>query len=207
MIGQRFGRLTVVCYSHGRDGAMWYCRCDCGGESIAKAVSLRYGTTKSCGCGSRAQAQANFRDRAVNTRGEFYPHNKQLKDLWRNMLRRCYDPRDKRWENYGGRGVRVCEEWRTDRIAFMRWVVANGWGDGTTLDRIDVNKGYQPENCRFVGATVQMNNTTRNRFIEFNGERRTVAEWARHLGVSTFALQHRFTRGWDDERALTQPYR
>ena len=207
LVGCRFGKLTVICYAHGGDGALWYCRCDCGGESIAKAASLRYGSTKSCGCGSKAQASANIHAIGKAARGPYYPHTRRLKELHRNMLDRCYNPKNRRYDSYGGRGIRVCEEWRTSRVAFYEWVMLNGWGDGATLDRIEVNGNYEPSNCRSVGTIVQANNTTRNRYLELDGKRQSIAEWSRERGISSSAILHRLDRGWAVGRALTQPLR
>lgn len=207
LVGYRFGLLSVICFSHSKSGAHWYCRCECGGESIVRGAVLRYGSTMSCGCGSRAQARKNMREIGFKGRGPYWPHTRKLKELHRNILHRCYDPRNKRFDSYGGRGIRVCDEWRENRGTFFEWVMLNGWGPGRSIDRIDNNGDYEPSNCRFVGAQEQANNTTRNRFIEFNGKRRTISEWARELGVSSFALNHRFFRGWTAERALTQPFR
>ena len=123
------------------------------------------------------------------------------------MRDRCYDPDNKRYANYGGRGIQVCDEWLTDRLAFYRWANSNGHGGSLQIDRIDVNGNYEPSNCRFVDVFVQMNNTTRNHFLEWHGARHTVADWARILGVTSRALQSRIDHGWSVERALTQPFR
>lgn len=206
MVGLRFGKIVVVEYAHAHNGAYWRCACDCGGVTIVKGYHLRAGMTKSCGCGARAQAAENCR---ASARRRAVPHaySRKLKDLYGNMIRRCFDPKNKRWAEYGGRGITVCELWLNDRRGFYDWAVANGWQPGLQIDRINNDGGYEPGNCRFVDGFVQANNTRKNTFLEWNGRRLTVSQWAREIGVMPKALQHRVDRGWDNDRIFTQPYR
>jgi hypothetical protein len=210
LAGQRFGKLVVVELSHQSNGAWWRCRCDCGGESVVRGAVLRYGSTKSCGCGSKAQARSNCAKH--RNRNHWIPEQlrRKLKDAYKNMLSRCYDPGNDRYENYGGRGVRVCDEWLdpgSGRLRFYRWCIENGAERDLQIDRIDVNGSYCPDNCRFVDAITQMNNTTRNRWLTYRGETKTLAEWARSTGMAYGVLKHRVDRGWDVERIMNQPVR
>jgi hypothetical protein len=206
--GQRFGKIVVLSIEKKdpRQGVFWLCACDCGQKTVAKGTAIRYGSVKSCGCGSREAAIRNFKDLIEKHRVP-YPHSRKLKDLRTNMLARCYDPSNNRWKNYGGRGIKVCEEWLNNSRRFYDWVMANGYEPGLTLDRIDVDGNYEPSNCRFVGMIVQMNNTTRNRWLEWNGKSQTVSNWARELGVTRCAIQHRVDRRWSIEQIFTRPYR
>lgn len=206
LTGKRFGRLVVVKYSHSKNGAFWICQCDCGGTSVLRTAILNNGSSQSCGCRSREAARQNAETGRAARRLPF-PNARKLKDLYRNMLDRCYDTGNKRYANYGGRGVRVCDEWLNSRLAFYHWAHDNGHQVGLQIDRIDVNGNYEPSNCRFVDSIVQMNNTTRNRFLEWNGVRDTVANWARTIGVAPRILQSRVDRGWSVERIITQPFR
>lgn len=206
MTGKRFGRLVVVKYSHSKDAAFWLCQCDCGDTSVVRSAILNDGSAKSCGCGSREAAVANAAAASRQKKLPF-PNTRKLKELYRNMLDRCYDPDNKRYANYGGRGIRICDEWLTDRLSFYHWATDNGHAKGLQIDRIDVNGNYEASNCRFVDVFVQMNNTTLNHFLEWYGTRHTVADWARILGVTSRALQSRIGHGWSVERALTQPFR
>jgi hypothetical protein len=210
LAGQRFGKLVVVELSHRDNGAWWRCRCDCGGESVVRGAVLRYGSTKSCGCGSRAQARANCdKSRRCN---DWVPIElkQKLKHAYSNMLKRCYDPENHRYASYGGRGIRVCEDWLEPvrgRHRFYRWCLANGVQGELQIDRIDVDGDYCPDNCRFVDAITQMNNTTRNRWLTYQGQTKTLAEWARSTGMAYGVLKHRLDRGWDVERIMNQPVR
>jgi hypothetical protein len=206
MTGQRFGRLVVLNYSHSKNAAFWKCQCDCGQITIVRGATLRYGTAKSCGCGSREAARRNAA-MARDKRRVPHPYPRKMKDMLKNMISRCYDPSNKRWANYGGRGITVCPEWRSDIRAFYRWVVANGYKPGLTIDRIDVNGNYEPNNCRFATMIIQQNNTTRNVRLTWNNRTLTISEWARELGVRTAAIGHRHERGWTIERIFTQPFR
>jgi hypothetical protein len=204
--GQRFGKLVVLEYSHSKSGAFWKCQCDCGNPKTLRGALLRYGSNASCGCGSKEAARRNC-DTKRDERRVPYPHPRKLKDLYRNMKARCYDHGNKRWANYCGRGIIVCDEWLNDIRAFYKWVMENGYEPGLSIDRIDVNGNYEPNNCRFATLIVQQNNTTRNRWLTWKDRTLTVAEWAREIGVRCQALQHRVTRGWPVERIFTQPFR
>lgn len=198
-----YGMLTVVSYSHSNNGTYWNCECECGNSSVVKATVLNYGGTKSCGCKSKEQAIKNCasgRDKIMLP----YPHSRKLKDLYRNLMDRCYNETNKRWNNYGGKGVVVCDEWKNSRRSFYAWASDNGYDPKLQIDRIYVNGNYEPGNCRFVTAIVQMNNTTRNHWIEWENKKMTVAEWERHLGWKKYTLQKRLGRGWPIERAMNQ---
>jgi len=138
-----------------------------------------------------------------------YPiHSKQpyrLYRCWQAMKARCYQLNNWKYSDYHGRGICVCDEWIHDYIAFRNWALNNGYSDNLTLDRIDNNGNYCPENCRWATARQQSNNTRRNHYVEYNGERRTISEWADHLGMPYNTLNQRFWRGWSAEKALTTP--
>jgi len=203
MIGQVFGRLTVVRFSHSNNGRYWLCACSCGGENVVRTSILRSGAVASCGCGSRDASHKNIAASAV-TRTLPFPHPRKLKDLYRNMIDRCTNPANKRFANYGGRGIEVCDAWLQDRHGFYKWATENGYEPGLTIDREDVHGNYEPGNCRFVDAVTQQNNTTRNHFVEWQGERLTIAQWEARLGWPRGRLQARFNLGWTVERAMTQ---
>jgi hypothetical protein len=122
------------------------------------------------------------------------------------MKDRCRYKTNDNYERYGGRGIRVCEEWLADYINFYNWAINNGYKEGLTLDRIDSNKNYEPDNCRWATYKEQANNTRRNNFITYNGETHTLTEWAEKLGIKRSTLNTRIHRQhWDIEKALTTP--
>lgn len=130
-----------------------------------------------------------------------------LKTVFDNMKKRCYSPGNNRWKRYGGRGIRICALWLKSRSEFYMWALSSGYKRGLTIDRINVDGHYTPRNCRWATHTDQQNNTSRNRRITFKGETKTIAEWARALGVNYRALQHRIQRDWPKNKVFTQPFR
>lgn len=145
-------------------------------------------------------------------RGGYRPrtHGKQPRQLykaWQNMKFRCFNPTHPQFDGYGGRGITICAAWVDDYVAFRDWALANGWEPGLHLDRRDNDGGYEPGNCRFVTRAVSAGNTRTNVFLEWQGKRQTLAEWARELGVSPTGIQNRVRYGWSVERIFTQPWR
>ena len=129
----------------------------------------------------------------------------RLYRIWGAMKTRCQNPNASGYENYGGRGIKVCDDWQ-EYWPFHDWAVTNGYADDLSLDRIDVNGNYEPANCRWPTRVVQANNTRTNRFITFNGKTMTSREWDRELGFRSGTISDRLnTLGWDVERALTEP--
>ena len=121
------------------------------------------------------------------------------------MKARCYNPNRKRYVDYGGRGITVCDEWKNDVKAFYDWAMANGYSDDLTIDRIDTNGNYCPENCRWVGQDVQGNNKTDNILVERNGETHTIGEWANITGIRYATLYNRIVKlHWTAEKALNK---
>lgn len=185
MLGRKFGRLTVIGYAGihttpcGTRRRLWKCRCDCGKEKIVHEPSLRNGSTKSCGCWKFQKIKEHN-----TTHGGSHD---RLYGIWKSMKRRCNSPNDSHYEFYGGKGIRVCEEWN-DYANFKRWAYANGYDDDAefgdcTIDRIDNDRDYEPSNCRWVNRTTQANNTSRNRYVEFQGKRLTIAEFASAMNI------------------------
>lgn len=162
LTGQRFGRLTVI----ERDGsdtqgcATWLCRCDCGTECVVTGAKMRKGNTKSCGC---------LHDDLSRVRMTIHgKSHTRLNNVWLAMKSRCYRQTDKNYNRYGGRGITVCNEWRNDFQAFYDWSVAHGYNENApngqcTIDRIDNDKGYSPDNCRWVDMKTQRSNRSDSR--------------------------------------------
>lgn len=196
LTGQVFGSLTVLCRSDDRGNGKkpvvkWECQCSCGKSIAIKSYSLISGHTKSCGCQKVKHG---------------YSNKERLYQTWKNMRRRCCDPKNKRWEQYGGKGITVCPEWN-DYSKFRKWAMESGYTDDLTIDRIDVDGNYCPENCRWADAKTQANNVSRNRIVDVKGQKMTMAELADSLGMSYSAVQHRIERGWDINKIISTPQR
>lgn len=196
--GQRFGRLVAV-KEVGRTNngnAKWLCKCDCGGQKVVASYALRIGRTQSCGC---IKAEQNY------AKGTHHETGSPIYKLWSCVKNRCYNQNDPKYPQYGGRGITVCDEWKTNYESFRDWCQDNGYKKGLTIDRVNVNGNYCPQNCRFSTQKVQQNNRTNNHLLSFRGETHTMAEWSDILGIPYRRLEHRINRGWSAERALTSP--
>lgn len=129
-------------------------------------------------------------------------YKKRIYTTWRNMIRRCHDSSNHAYRYYGARGIRVCDEWHDPRN-FLSWAIDSGYNDDLTLDRINSDKGYYAENCRWVTHKQQANNTRRNRKITFNGQTKNLQEWSDITGIHRKTISRRLDRGWKAEDALT----
>lgn len=205
LTGQRFGRLTVVSRAENTQSGQtrWNCRCDCGNKKIIMGSSLRKGITTSCGCYRKENLlKCSIKHGKKNTR---------LYVVWQGMRRRCFDTNIEAYKNYGGRGITVCPKW-LDFESFYTWAIANGYDENAkrgecTLDRIDVNGNYEPDNCRWVNMKAQANNMRKNVNLEYNGETKTLREWCELLNLSYNTIYGRLMKGWDIQKALETPIR
>lgn len=130
-----------------------------------------------------------------------------LNVLWYHIKERCYNENSKSYKRYGGRGITVCDEWLHDSEAFKRWALSNGYAKGLEIDRIDNNRGYSPDNCRWVTKTQNARNTSKNRYISWNNEIHPLSEWCEILNLNYNTINMRLHRGWDFEKAVTTPTR
>ena len=135
--------------------------------------------------------------------------NKRLHSILIHMKDRCYNPNNQEFKHYGGRGITVCEEWQTPHSwkggrAFIKWALENGYADNLTIDRIDCNKGYSPENCRWVSMEVQQNNKRNNRLITYKGKTQTIAQWSRDLEIPFKTIQYRLDKQMPVEKILSK---
>lgn len=194
--GQRFGRLVALS-SVGRDrwgASVWACQCDCGSLKEVARYCLKRGSTKSCGCLSKEVAS-----RRVTRHG--LTHSR-VHGIWTGMLTRCRNKNAHGYERYGGRGITVCERW----LDFVNFFEDMGHPEpDQTLERIDNNKGYCKENCRWATRNEQNNNTRSNRYLTAFGQTKTIAEWARDSGLKYQTLYRRLTKcKWPPEMALSK---
>lgn len=130
----------------------------------------------------------------------------KLYRVWSTMKERCYNPNNHKYKNYGARGIKVCEEWKTDFKAFQKWAYENGYGEGLSIDRIDNNSGYEPSNCRWATAEQQQNNRRNNRTIEIDGVTHTISEWSKISGIKFETIWARLVRyGYSNRDAVFSP--
>lgn len=191
--GDRFGRLVVVKETGSLNGYRYIeCVCDCGNVINTKLTFLIIGTAKSCGCIKRENV-GNIKHGGSR---------KKLYNVWVSMRQRCNNHKNKNFNHYGGRGILICNDW-SEFSKFESWAKNNGYKEGLTLDRIDNNGNYSPENCRWVPMSVQCLNTRYNRVIEFDGKSQTLHEWALDLGIKDCSLNKRLKK-WPHEMALTK---
>lgn len=192
--GKKFGMLTVIEYVETKNHrAMFKCVCDCGKECVKVGSLLTAGKTRSCGCLAK-----NNTDQT--THGLSKTH---LYGVWCTMKSRCHNKNSQRYSLYGGRGVVVCDEWLHDFKSFYDWSYANGYNEKLTLDRIDVNGNYSPENCRWVDMKTQNNNRRNNNLMTYNGKTQTLHQWADEYGIRYGTLWARInTYNWSIEKAL-----
>ena len=193
--GSVFGRLTVLDEvgkdKHGQ--RLWLCGCSCGGKTVVTGSNLR-GKTRSCGC---LKAEID-RTRFV-THGD---SGSRTHRAWKSMMARCQTESATGYENYGGRGIRVCSEWH-DYSVFLADM--GECARGFSIERVDVNGGYSPGNCKWIPVSMQSRNRRSAVFIELDGERLTVSEWGRRLGIGESTIRRRIRLGWSDPRWLLSP--
>ncbi|MBO3398543.1 hypothetical protein JJB71_13440 [Clostridium perfringens] len=196
LIGKRFGKLKVVKQSHSKNyRRYWECECDCGNKTIVTTSRLKNGHTKSCGCLSKeVTTKRNTKHGKRNTR---------IYEIWAGMKKRCLNKKSISYKNYGGRGVSICEEWKNSFEKFYNWAINNGYNENLTIDRIDVNGNYEPNNCRWCTKKEQSNNKRNNRYITINKETKTLSEWANYYKIKSKVVENRINRyKWSIEEAL-----
>lgn len=195
--GKKFGMLTVLSYSHTANGcAHWLCKCDCGNTKTVLAGNLTSGKTRSCGCLQRKRASKSSKSHGGS--------QTRLYRIWKGMKNRCCNPRAHEYENYGGRGIRVCDEWQSFE-AFRDWALQNGYSKDLTIERKDSSGMYEPSNCVWIPLPDQGKNTRRIRYIEYGGRTMSLADWSKELGGGPNLVTTRLQRGWSEEAAVTTP--
>lgn len=204
LTGRIFGRLTVLHLEPGCDHEYirWVCRCECGTvKPISRAV-LRRGSTKSCGCFAQEVRSQNGKNN--RTHGE---SKTVLYAVWRSMCSRCDSPKHTHFKYYGGRGIKIAEEWR-DYLNFKDWAMSRGYQRGLTIDRKNNDGDYSPSNCRWVTPTENANNTRKNVFVEIDGISLSFMEASRKYQIFSKVARDRISKlGWSVEEAFKTPAR
>lgn len=192
LTGKRFGKLTVIGEAGHRGKELaWLCQCDCGNKTVVIGNNLKRGHTKSCGC-------LQVTHKATGTR---------LYTIWQRMKDRTLNKNSHAYGRYGKRGITLCDEWRDSFEAFRDWALSNGYKDTLSVDRIDNNRGYSPDNCRWVNVKTQSNNRSSCHLLTYNGETKNVTQWAETIGMNPVTLESRIISGWSIEKALSTPVR
>lgn len=188
--------LTVIGYSKLPEDKRWYldCQCECGNKFRLLPYQFEKGLVKSCGC----LRKDNHKTIDSRTKHPLY-------GTWKQMLNRCENPNHIKYYRYGARGVKVCDDWH-DFWKFVNWSDSvGGRPEGCTLDRIDNNGNYEPSNCRWATSFQQSINKSSTHILEYNGEKKSIAEWSIETGLSWDLIWSRVSSGWSAEKALTTP--
>lgn len=200
LTGQRFGKLEVLSME-GVDkyrSAKWLCKCDCGNTCVVTSNNLRRGQTQSCGCLRVEKASSTATHRMSRSR---------IYRIWCDMKNRCYNPNVPNYHNYGGRGIKVCNEW-LDPTTFIAWANESGYADNLTIERIDIDGDYEPSNCKWITLKEQQWNKTTSKYITIDGETKCLREWCEQFGMNYRTVHHRIKYlGWEPKKALTTPIR
>lgn len=200
-IGKKFGRLTVITVEPNRHPDYHeyvLCQCACGNVRSVQLSSLLCGKTTSCGC------YAKERSSKVNTKHGYTAKRPRIYRIWENMRSRCNYAGNTNYVNYGGRGIKVCDAW-DDFATFLAWATDNGYEDSLSIDRIDVNGNYCPENCRWATRKEQDRNKTTSHLLTFGGKTQCLMDWCKELNLTPGCLNKRLKLGWSVEQALLTP--
>ena len=205
MVGKKYGKLLVASVEKQGLKTLLKCKCDCGNVILRPTYLIATNQIKSCGC-LKGESIRKYNASGKHSRSRLKDGRSlhPLYGTWFQMISRCENPNQNHYDRYGGRGIKVCEEWH-DFWNFVKWSDSIGVRpDGFTLDRIDNDGNYEPNNCRWANWNTQTTNKSSNVYIEYNGISKTMIEWCNDLNIHPHTLQNRIKRGWSIERALNQ---
>lgn len=205
LTGKKFGRLLVIerAENRGRQ-TYWKCRCDCGKIKEINGAKLKNGHTKSCGCLPRKAKVKSDVQRSCHLKTHGMSETRIYR-IYHKMKLRCYSKVNPAYPAYGGRGITICDEWLNDFMEFYNWSMDNGYADDLSIDRIDNNKGYSPDNCRWTTKKQQANNTRSTIFLTYKGETKPASEWSEITGIPQDTLTYRKRSGWSDDECIETP--
>jgi hypothetical protein len=195
LVGQKFHRLTVIERSSGGERVKWKCVCECGAERLVDTSKLTSGHTKSCGCYKiDATKLSNTKHGEANKTHEYR--------IWNAMKRRCDSPSQVGYKNYGGRGIKVCERW----LSYENFLADMGRANSMTLERIDSNADYGPDNCKWANIYEQANNKRNNTKYTYSEKTLTIPQWSRETGIKRSTLSMRLHKyKWTIDEAINTP--
>lgn len=200
LTGKKFGRLTVIGFTHtAQRYSFWLCQCDCGNSKVIRRNALTSGDSVSCGCRQQETLQ-------LRTKHGCSMRRRKTKEYrcWEGMIERCTNPNKKKWKDYGGRGIRVCERWTQSFENFLA-DMGEAPSDDLSIDRIDNDGNYELHNCRWATRTQQARNNRQNRIVTINSESKPLIEWIESAGQSEGTVHARLQRGWSEEEAVLVP--
>ena len=194
-IGKKHNKLTILeHFKKGKNNSNYFrCLCECGRIADIRANHLFNDNQQTCGRTHKKYEDSQIGEKLYNT--------------WNRMVDRCNNPKNHKYYAYGGRGIKVCNEWQNNYDTFYKWAIEKGYRVGLWIERIDNDGNYCPENCRWATRKEQMRNTRRNNFIKYNGEIKTLAEWCEVLSLPYATVNTRLHRGYGPERAFETPIR
>ena len=194
-VGEQYGMLKImtICGNDSSGRITGICRCACGNEKQLPLCNVVSGRIKSCGCLKHGHPH-NFKTGESKTR---------LYRIWEGICARCTKPSQKSYRDYGARGISICDSWEK-YDAFKKWAISSGYKNPLTIERVNVNDGYGPDNCIWISKGEQQLNKRNNHMINHNGVTKCLKLWANDIGLSSGALHGRLKRGWDINRALTE---
>lgn len=199
-LGKKINRLEIISYYTVELNRQKYfvCRCDCGKELNVRVANIVNNPQKSCGC-----YKYNLKNGFSRTR--LYP-------IWKELISRCNNPKNKRYYVYGKKGIKVCKEWEKDFLAFRKWAYENGYDENAprgncTIDRIDNDGDYTPENCRWVPYSRQQRNTQKTIIFEYKGVKKPLIDWCEELNLPYNTIRWRYSSWGNVDKVLTQPIR
>ena len=199
LTGNRYGRLTVLQEdgktNHG--DLRWLCKCDCGNIKTITGSKLKRGWTKSCGCIQKEWASRNMSTHKMS--------NTTLYNVWLRIKSRCYYPKNNRYHRYGGRGIKMCPEW-LDFTNFYNWSMNNGYKEGLTIERIDIDKDYEPSNCCWIPLEEQARNKSNTVWRTYQSRRMCMAQFSRETGISINVIRNRLKKGLSGDQ-MVEEYR
>lgn len=199
--GNIYGRLAVIKEVGRKRGAVLFlCECECGNKKEITGGDLRSGKVKSCGCYKKEYLSKEYTTHGLKKH--------RIYNIYHGMVDRCTNSENANFYRYGGRGIKVCDEWLNEEsglLAFYEWSLSNGYDEKLTIDRIDNDGNYEPSNCRWITFKKQQNNKSTNHYVEINGETKTLKEWSEIYQISYATIFQRLKRGWSDVEAVTTP--